>query len=566
MEPLIFKIETQADDSGVRKYEKSLDGVNVSSRKASGALKSFVQDIAQARDGTDVASAALGAFSRVLGSSLAGTGIIIAGKALIDAFAKIDEAVKQSEMAVSEAFAGMDKAGKAMSFAEATGQAKNFEGVAENIRKKIKEINDSPFTSIIDNITQSTKLMDIQATVAENQAREIRRLGAESELAHLKRMQGLDDENKALELNARALEKELDGIDAIKESETALAVTRKYQLQADEIRAKFADERSKQESENADKRQKAIEAQIKAEKELAEAQQKRFNDLYDAEIKAQEATQKRIDASNKAEQERSAKAASLAGDVATAKEEQQRMVGGSASDIARAGTGGSGSTGGRETSFERGMRQSAEREFRAGQRAAADAQKQRLADEVNRELAAKGETRRVGPQSSEVQNRLKKASDESSRAQGRASMGTDQLAENVDSSVKALNDFNDAQASASQSSESFSSNLSEMGTGFDEAMSSASNFSNGMIENGGDMVDGFLKAGQESGNLGDKIGDASESVNKFSEELKKVSGGGGGAGAAADRAKGGKETGSLSSIEKLLQKNFDELKAYAHAT
>ena len=562
MEPLIFKIETQADDSGVRKYEKSLDGVNVSSRKASGALKSFVQDIAQARDGTDVASSALGAFSRVLGSSLAGTGIIIAGKALIDAFAKIDEAVKQSEMAVSEAFAGMDKAGKAMSFAEATGQAKNFEGVAENIRKKIKEINDSPFTSIIDNITQSTKLMDIQATVAENQAREIRRLGAESELAHLKRMQGLDDENKALELNARALEKELDGIDAIKESETALAVTRKYQLQADEIRAKFADQRSKQESENADKRQKAIEAQIKAEKELAEAQQKRFNELYDAEIKAQEATQKRIDAEQKAEQGRSAKAASLAGDVATAKEEQQRQVGGGAYDIVRAGTGGSGSTGGRETSFERGMRQSAEREFRAGQREAADAQKQRLADEVNRELAAKGETRRVGPQSSEVQDRLKKASNESARAQGRASMGTDQLAENVDSSVKALNDFNDAQASASQSSESFSSNLSEMGTGFDEAINNANNFAESMTENTGSMVDDFLKAGNESSNLGDALGETGKALDEFGKELKRTSPGGG-----AGRGEGaGKGEGSLASIEKLLQKNFDELKAYAHAT
>ena len=562
MEPLIFKIETQADDSGVRKYEKSLDGVNVSSRKASGALKSFVQDIAQARDGTDVASSALGAFSRVLGSSLAGTGIIIAGKALIDAFAKIDEAVKQSEMAVSEAFAGMDKAGKAMSFAEATGQAKNFEGVAENIRKKIKEINDSPFTSIIDNITQSTKLMDIQATVAENQAREIRRLGAESELAHLKRMQGLDDENKALELNARALEKELDGIDAIKESETALAVTRKYQLQADEIRAKFADQRSKQESENADKRQKAIEAQIKAEKELAEAQQKRFNELYDAEIKAQEATQKRIDAEQKAEQGRSAKAASLAGDVATAKEEQQRQVGGAAYDIVRAGTGGSGSTGGRETSFERGMRQSAEREFRAGQREAADAQKQRLADEVNRELAARGEPRRVGPQSPEVQNRLRRLSDESARAQGRASMGTDELAENVDSSVKALNDFNDAQASASQSSESFSSNLSEMGTGFDEAINNANNFAESMTENTGSMVDDFLKAGNESSNLGDALGETGKALDEFGKELKRTSPGGG-----AGRGEGaGKGEGSLASIEKLLQKNFDELKAYAHAT
>ena len=296
MEPLIFKIETQADDAGVRQYDKSLSGLDVSSKKASGALKSFVQDIAQAKDGTDVASAALGAFSRVLGSSLAGTGIIIAGKALIDAFSKIDEAVKESEKAVSEAFAGMDKAGKAMSFAEAVGQAKNFEGVAETIRKKIQEINDSPFTSIIDNITQSTKLMDVQATIAENQAREIKRMGAESELAHLQRMQGLNAENKALELNSRALAKELEGISAIDESETALAITRKYQLQADEIRAKFADDRNKAEAENASKRQKEIDAQIQKERELGQVQQKRFNDLYNAEVKAQEETQSRIDA------------------------------------------------------------------------------------------------------------------------------------------------------------------------------------------------------------------------------------------------------------------------------
>jgi hypothetical protein len=562
MEPLIFKIETQADDSGVRKYEKSLDGVNVSSRKASGALKSFVQDIAQARDGTDVASAALGAFSRVLGSSLAGTGIIIAGKALIDAFAKIDKAVKESEMAVSEAFAGIDKAGKAMSFAEATGQAKNFEGVAENIRKKIKEINDSPFTSIIDNITQSTKLMDIQATIAENQAREIKRVGAESELAHLKKMQGLDAENKALELNARALEKELDGIDAIKESETALAITRKYQLQADEIRAKFADERNKQELENADKRQKAIEAQIKAEKELAEAQQKRFNDLYDAEIKAQEATQKRIDANNEAEK----KAVSLGKDVSTAKQEQLQQVAGSALEITKAGTGGSGSTGGRETSFERGLRLSGERAFKQGQRIEADRVKQETANRINAENAARGESRRVGPQSSEVQGRMAEEFKAKEGLRGELSFGTKQSRDATARATQASEDFAKTQNDAKQASSSFETNLSNMKTGFDQALKSAENFAGGMVENGGNMVDQFLKAGQQSGNLGDNIGNAGDSVNKFSEELKKVSGGGGGAGAAPDRAMGGKETGSLSSIEKLLQKNFDELKAYAHAT
>jgi hypothetical protein len=566
MEPLIFKIETQADDSGVRKYEKSLDGVNISSRKASGALKSFVQDIAQARDGTDVASAALGAFGRVLGSSLAGTGIIIAGKALIDAFSKIDEAVKESEKAVSEAFAGMEKAGKAMSFAEAVGQAKNFEGVAENIRKKIKEINDSPFTSIIDNITQSTKLMDIQATIAENQAREIKRVGAESELAHLKRMQGLDAENKALELNARSLEKELDGIDAIKESETALAITRKYQLQADEIRAKFADERNKQESENAAKRQKEIEAQIKAEKELAEAQQKRFNDLYNAEIKAQEETQKRIDANNKAEQEMVAKAASLAGDVATAKEEQLKQVGGSALEIARAGTGGSGSTSGRETSYERGVRLAGERAYKQGQRIEADRVKQETANIINAELAARGESRRVQPESTEVQNRLKQEFVKQRGTEGEASFGTKQAREATVQATQASSDFAEAQNKAGQASNSFESNLSDMGTGFDQATKSAENFASGVVENGGNMIDSFLKAGEQSGNLGDKLDNAGESVNKFSQEVEKATTPGG-AGAAAGGGAGGKEdTGSLSSIQELLQKNFDELKTYAHAT
>jgi hypothetical protein len=570
MEPLIFKIETQADDSGVRKYEKSLNDVNISSKKASGALKSFVQDIAQARDGTDVASAALGAFSRVLGSSLAGTGIIIAGKALIDAFAKIDEAVKESEKAVSEAFAGMDRAGKAMSFAEAVGQAKNFEGVAENIRKKIKEINDSPFTSIIDNITQSTKLMDIQATMAENQAREIKRMGAESELAHLKRMQGLDAENKALELNSRALEKELDGIDAIKESETALAITRKYQLQADEIRSKFADERSKfaderskKDAENAEKRQKEIEAQIKAEKELAEVQQKRFNDLYDAEIKAQEATQKRIDANNKAEQEAATKATGLAGDVATAKEEQQRRVGGSALDITRAGTGGSARTGSRETSFEMGLRLSGERAYSQGQRIEADRVKQETANRINAEIAARGESRRVQPESVEVQNRLKQEFVQQRGAEGEASFGTKQAREATVQATQASSDFAKTQNEASQASSFFESNLSDMGTGFDQAMSSASNFANGIIESGGNIIDNFLMAGQESSNLGDKMGDATDSVNKFSKELEKATTAGG---AGAGQGGGGKETGSLSSIEELLKKNFDELKAYAHAT
>jgi hypothetical protein len=547
MEPLVFKIETQADDSGVRKYEKSLNDVNISSKKASGALKSFVHEISQARDGSDLASAALGAFSKVLGSSIAGTGIIIAGKALIDAFSKIDEAVKESEKAVTEAFAGMEKAGKAMSFAEAVGQAKNFEGVAENIRKKIKEINDSPFSSIIDNITQSTKLMDIQATVAENQAREIRRLGAESELAHLERMQGLDDENKALELNARALEKEMDGINVIKESETALAVTRKYQMQADEIRAKFADERGKKEEEEANKRQKEIEERIKKENELAEAQQKRFNDLYDAEAKAEAATQKRIDANKKAEEETQKKETETQG----GKQAQEKAVGAGAVGLSAR------PAGQRETSFERGLRENIPRAEEQGRRQAQEA----VQKDISGQLKDKG----LPSGTQDVQREIARQAKEAATQRGKEQVpGYKELVESRQAQgelAKAETQRIDDMASSARD---FETNLSDLKTPFDEAMNSANDFAQGMIQNGGNMIDDFLKTGDQSSKLGDSFDETGKALNDFGKELQKSGPKPSGAGAKAGTGKDDK--GSLSSIEKLLQKNFDELKAYAHAT
>jgi len=442
MESLIFKIETQADDSGVRQYDKSLDGLDVSSKKASGALKNFVKGLSEAKDGTDIASSALGAFGQVLGSSIAGTAIIIAGKALIDSFNRIDEAVKESEKAVAEAFAAMDKSSEAMSFAEATSQAKNFESVADKIRNKIKEINESPLDSIINAITKSTEVMDVNATLAENQAKEIKRLGAESELAHLQKMKGLDAENKALELNSRALAKELDGVSAINESETALAVTRKYQLQADEIRAKFADERSKAETESANLRQKEIDAQIKKEQELAEAQQKRFNDLYDAEVRAQEATQKRIDANLKAEQDLADQRKALVEDVARAESAPAggpppvtRGVGGpSGGSGGGGGGGGSGGGGGgggrvpglntrgsgqRETSAETGARRAGERAQEKGR----IAESERYRSNISEQLKAKG----MPSTGNSIDNEIRRRTEENGDLRGRNSEGLKQI-------------------------------------------------------------------------------------------------------------------------------------------
>lgn len=545
MEPLIFKIETQADDSGVRQYDKSLSGLDVSSKKASGALKSFVQDVAQAKDGTDVASAALGAFGRVLGSSLAGTGIIIAGKALIDAFSKIDEAVKESEIAVSEAFAGMDKAGKAMSFAEAVGQANNFEGVAEKIRKKIKEINDSPFTSIIDNITQSTKLMDIQATIAENQAREIKRMGAESELAHLQRMQGLDAENKALELNSRALAKELEGINAIEESETALAITRKYQLQADEIRAKFADDRHKAEVENASTRQKEIDARIQKERELGQVQQRRFNDLYDAEVKAQEQTQIRIDAHLKAEEELAAKLLELYEALDKARNKPPRaggIVGGGGEEGIPGLPPGS--------SADIGGQQAAQRAYIQGLKDSAEQLRQYTANQ----LKANG----LAHDSYAVNNSLIQTAKDLAYEQGRSKYGIKDFIDAIRTAEQSLADFKQSTQDAGKITSQFSTSMEEIFPAFDKTVKSAENFSDSITENTGDLVKDFLKTGDETADVGKDFNELGTATDDLTTKLKEAS-----KEAEIKEKKADNTEKVLTDIHKLLESNLEEMRTYA---
>ena len=548
MEPLIFKIETQADDSGVRKFDKSVGGLDVSSRKASGALKSFAQDIAQARDGSDVASAALGAFSRILGSSLAATGVIIGVKTVIDGFSKIEQAVKESEKAVADAFAGMESSGRALTFADAVGQAKTFEGAAKKITEEIKKINESPMLNIIDGLMQSTDRMRELAKQSEDQAIAIRKAGAESELAHLSRIKGLDAEGKALAANERALEKELEGIDAIKEASTALAVTQKYAMQADEIRAKFADERGKVEAELATQKQKQLEETIKKEKELGEAQQKRFNDLYDAEIRAQEATQKRIDANIKAQEEEQKKLEETQKAVDEGKKAQEKSVGAGAVELAAR------PAGQRESSFQVGLRQSIPRAEEQGRRQAQEA----VQKDISGQLKAQG----LPSGAQDVQREIARRAEEAALQRGQEQVpGFKELKEARQAQAELTKAETQRIDDMAKSAKDFETNLSNLKTPFEDAMNSADNFADGMIENSGNMIDDFLKTGKESDALGKDFDRTGDQVSEFGEAVKKST-----PPPSSKRDGAGGDKGSLGAIEKLLQKNFDELKAYAHAT
>jgi hypothetical protein len=447
-------LRVRGDNSGADKAiagtRAAVDGLKVSGQKASGALKNFSRGLAEARDASDVAASAANSLSNIVRRSLMGAFAVGGVKLFTDQINRMGESVKAVATEAQQAFDNIEKAGQAMSLAEAQSQVSQLDALLTSASKRLSELDRSPFQNFIAGATGARAAME-ELVETSKKLRDMKLAeGLATENANAEFAAGLDEQalqiakvnaeyKKRNKIAQTFTDKEAyriyqEASAAQKARETNAIIDQMAQKAAEEAQ-KNSQEQIKLSQQLSEQNQKNLEQQIKAEKELAEAQQKRFNDLYDAEIKAQEATQKRIDAEQKAEQERSAKAASLAGDVATAKEEQQRQVGGAAYDIVRAGTGGSGPSG-RETSFERGLRQSAEREFRSGQRAAADAQKQRLADEVNRELATRGESRRVGPQSPEVQNRLRRLSDESARAQGRASMGTDELAENVDSSVR----------------------------------------------------------------------------------------------------------------------------------
>ena len=120
MEPLIFKIETQADDSGVRQYDKSLSGLDVSSKKASGALKSFSRELLQAKSGADVAAAGAESLSRVLEKSLAGAVIVGGVKIISDQINKMSEVLRSSAEAASAAVTQLERMGEIKGIDDAT--------------------------------------------------------------------------------------------------------------------------------------------------------------------------------------------------------------------------------------------------------------------------------------------------------------------------------------------------------------------------------------------------------------------------------------------------------------
>ena len=553
MEPLVFKIETQADDSGVRKYEKSLGGLDVSSKKAAGALKNFSRDLLNAKSGADVAAAGAESLSRVLEKSLAGVVVIGGIKIVTDQINKMAETLRAVGESSKSAVTQLERMGDIKGIDDAIKQVGVVNQNLDTITQKLGSIQEGNwFTKLADSLTGTSKELKEQQQTFERVRDSIIAYGFAVEQDNAQRMSQLNDEQKQYEAIQQKLRKNLDIINQVKDANARASAEQSANalagIETQNLTIKLIEEQTKKENEQNEKRQKAIDDQIKKEKELGETQQKRFNELYDAEIKSQKAMQDRMDV---------ARGQELQQNLTQAEQSQKQNTAKQATAYAREKTGGSGSTGGRPTSFELGLEKGIQEAFKKGRRDAANAEIERTVDQIKKERAAAGDTRFTD--TNDAMSRLKDEAKKTAYNQGRASYGTEQMAKSVSDAKSKLYDFSNETKSSSKSTETFSTNLSDLNTGFDDAMKSADNFSSGMTENSGNMIEDFLDTGKSSSDLASEFDKASEAVDDFTKTTS-ASGERGGGGGAAGGKRGEK---GLGDIWELLNKNLTEMRTYA---
>ena len=563
MEPLIFKIETQADDSGVRKFDKSVGGLDSSAKKASAALGSFSRDLLNARSGADVAAAGADALSRVLQKSLAGAVVIGGIKIVADQIEQMAQVIRSAGEATGAAVTQLERMGEVKGLEDATRAVGILDGSLEAVTKQLGSIQSGNwFTQLIDGATGTSKELKEQIITLERLRDGQIALGFASERSNAERIQGLTDEQKQYDAIDQRLNKRLELADKISNQSLKAAAIQDANALAEiekrNLTIKLTEEQGKKEADLATQREKDAAAQLVTMEKIREAQQKRFNELYDAEVKSQEQMQKRIDAELKEEEAKAARKQELQQNLVQAKESQNQNRAEQAPSLASSMSGGSASRGGgRPTSYELGLQKRTEDAFQKGRTEAADAEMQRTIDQIEQERAAAGDTRFTGK--TDAMNRMADEALAAAEAQGKASLGTNEMAEAVEIAQSELSDFSNRTSTASHETDTFSTNLSDLGTDFDSAMESADSFSRGLTENSGNMIDDFLSTGKESGELGKDFAESGEEVQKFGDRLNEVA-----PPPSEKTGKGSKSNDPLTKIHKLLEDNLKEMRTYAY--
>ena len=562
MEPLIFKIETQADDSGVRKFDKSVGGLDSSAKKASAALGSFSRDLLNARSGADVAAAGADALSRVLQKSLAGAVVIGGIKIVADQIEQMAQVIRSAGEATGAAVTQLERMGEVKGLEDATRAVGILDGSLEAVTKQLGSIQSGNwFTQLIDGATGTSKELKEQIITLERLRDGQIALGFASERSSAERIQGLTDEQKQYDAIDQRLNKRLELADKISNQSLKAAAIQDANALAEiekrNLTIKLTEEQGKKEADLATQREKDAAAQLVAMEKIREAQQKRFNELYDAEIKSQEQMQKRIDAELKAAQELADKKATLEENVKKAEAATPSAGGGGGGGGGGAGAtpGLAGPAGQRQTSAAVGAREQAGLAFEKGRKQ----EEERYRENVAQQLKERG----LHSDRYAVDREIIERGKERAAQEGANRDGLKQYNDAIASAKAEQQAFNDSLRNSGEATRDYGSDLgrgmSELVPEFDRAQEGVDNFSEGLTENSGNMIDDFLKTGDQSSDLGVEFDKAGEAVEDFSNKMQKASP----SGQQSSRGGKDKDQKGLGDIYKLLNDNLKEMRTYA---
>lgn len=270
-EPLTFKIITDADDSGIKKYEKSMDGLNVSSKKTSAAINSFSRELMQAKSGADIASASAESLAHIFHQGIAGAVIIGGVKLVSDQIKGMGEMIRGVGEETSSAVKQLQRMGEPGNLQEAVKGADMLDQKLDAVTKKLEAINGGNwFSKMLGNITGTTEeLKKQEETLIRLRDSQIA-LGFALEVQNAQSLEGLNSYQKGLEQNNIKLKERLVIAERITDSELKNnAIQNAYRLSVIE----------------------AYDFEVKMDKQRQEAQ-KKLNDLLQKRIDLQDQLQK----------------------------------------------------------------------------------------------------------------------------------------------------------------------------------------------------------------------------------------------------------------------------------
>lgn len=285
---LMLKIRGDNTDAErkIGQTEKSVEGLDLSTRKVSTAMKVFGRDLLYVRDSSDLLSAAARALGTVIAGSIGGTAVIAAGKALIDAYRSVQDSAKEAEKSISAVRKSAEKIGAGEGLQTTAGAAKALASEAEKVADKLKEIESNKLKGFIAGITGARERMAELVSETTKQAKALERQGVVNTLIDMERAKNLSDTDKAI----RAIgEKYQPIIDAARATGDAELLNRTIlQAQSEQMNAlkKSQDDVAKEAKRIADARARA-DADSATQNEINEIRRTRNLERERAEIERQ---------------------------------------------------------------------------------------------------------------------------------------------------------------------------------------------------------------------------------------------------------------------------------------